>query len=356
MAKRSLRETWEKHYAKLGNLRDGLYHGQYKGNVRMFPFRSLRALIDAAKWPRVNFNRGLAFKGNHPEDLVANWTHQANGLTHDEDFWYSTQTFAISRIPKSVPLAEARDADVFSRKLVSPTGVAPGHAGAVVFSGGFLYVAVENTPWPGLPGQPGQVWVVDPATLAVVETFVIEPGREKAPWCAINEQKRLLYTSDFFDDDDEPSTTDQIRIYEFWPWPGPAASDGSRARRIGSLTLVTELGDPFPAEQVQAGIITPNNHLLIACDEPMGTAVSGLHLFDLMTGVRRWHTHWVDVDSMRDLAGINITKFDEAEGVTVWAAEGFYVHVLFGVKNAHSADGVKVMRLDTFDWWERDLL
>lgn len=355
MASKSLRAAWEKRYAKLGSLANGLRHGEYRSTPEMFPFRSVRALINAADSPRVNYNRGLAYRGQHPENLVANWTHKANGLTHDNDFWYSTQTFAISRIPKTVPLAEAKDDVVFSRRLVAPDGVEPGHAGALVHSRGFLYVPVEETAFPGFAGSPGQVWIVEPSTLDVVHRFVIEAGREKAPWCAINEAANLLYTSDYFDRG-SPSTKDQIRIYKLFPWPGPAAPDGSRTQRLGSLTLVTELGDPFPAEEVQAAIVTPNNHLLVVCDTPIGTAVSGLHLFDLMTGVRRWHTHWVDVDSVRDFLGIRITKFHEAEAVTIWAAEGFYAHVLFGVKNAHTPDGVMVMRLDTFDWWERELL
>jgi len=48
----SLRRTWEGTYAPvLGSLKSGLYRGQYKGRPRAFPFRSLRSLINAARWP-----------------------------------------------------------------------------------------------------------------------------------------------------------------------------------------------------------------------------------------------------------------------------------------------------------------
>ncbi|MBI2393701.1 MAG: hypothetical protein HYV09_29275 [Deltaproteobacteria bacterium] len=365
---RSLREAWGRAYKALGAISGGLYQGLYGSEPESFPFRSIRRLIDASRWPEARLApvqigvrpQGLRYIGKHPELLVANWTHQANGLAHDENYWYSTQTFAISRIPRSVPLAEAKDDVVQSDYLVNASGETAKHAGALAYYQGYLYVPVEGHGWPGLPGDHAQIWVVDPTTFPkpkVVETILMEAGQKKAPWCAINSDASLLYTSDFIEREADPLTANQIRIYRLWPWPHEPGPGGARLKRVGTLSLTTESGDPFPARQMQGGLITPNNHLLLVCDEPLGEAVSGMHLFDLVTGVRRWHTRWIDVDSTYPGYGLlHRAKRDEAQSVAVWSIEGFFVHTLFTVKTSSGPDGVMVLRWDTWNSWERDSL
>jgi len=352
----SLRTSWERVHASYGRLSHGLRQGIYRTAPRAFPFASLRKLINATVWPEL---RAVGERRKPPElswswnpDVFApltssfssasprpramqlvrvdpdnadggEWTHGVNALLHDDNYWYFVQTYQggvgrVGKIPLHIRLQDATDEDADTRSLsisLPSCNVVAQHAGAADMCRGHIYVPVESTRWlPGtIPGIPGQIWVVDTETLRVVDAMALEPPFDKAPWCAISPNQDLLYTSH-----PDPPEASFIRIYEFQPYDGGDRRDWpfrpKPLKLLAKLPLRTQDGAPFRAEDVQAAIVTPNNHLLLMCDTPVGSAVSGMHLFDLMTGQRRGHEPWPSsVISSRYVWPLSDYKLDEAE-------------------------------------------
>ena len=81
---------------------------------------------------------------------------------------------------------------------------------------------------------------------------------------SVNEEANLLYTSHSFDYEFTGGTQDQLRIYKFQPFdeppffseraslpahPATERLNQARYELLATLTLVTELGDPFPRTQ-----------------------------------------------------------------------------------------------------------
>jgi len=225
-----------------------------------FPFKGLRALIRASFWPDV---RQVSI---NPDEIdPGRWTEAVNGLALDYDFLYVVTEGYFFKIPLDTPLDRA---DPKRINLGWP------HGGGCSLHRGMLYVAVEGSPDKKMKGQ---VWVVDPRTVTVVAKQTISATGD-CPWISIDPAGRFLYHSKA-----SAGSADQIDIFRFRAYPDFLLSP------VGSLTLVTESGDPIDLQSVQAGLVTPNNHLVVLCDTPEGEAVSGLHLFDIYTGRRRWH-------------------------------------------------------------------
>jgi hypothetical protein len=345
-----------------------------------FPYPSIRALINAAtEWPN-----GLTYVGKNPDEIQpsGDWTEAVNAVLLDDSFWYIVQEKAFSQIPVSVPLDEA----AAQRWFVWPHG-----GGSALFKG-ILYVAVhgnEDGSFPGskFPPGDGQVWAVKPRgpmmPPEVLDSALIR-GSGPLPWIDVHPRRPLLFWSHF-----DPGTREQLQVYSFSPWPE------MEVKPLGAMTLFSETGAPLDLRRIQGGRVTPNNHLLLVCDTPPigqgppsaslpwwailatgpasllvggalastastvgGSTVSGIHLFDLQTGRRRWHVPFNDVAYNTEpfhTFGISLSQQDEVQGIFVhhFGKDG-YVHVNMVNKDLEArTDDFSLLNYDTPSALER---
>lgn len=283
----SLRKRWSEAHPHL-SLSAGIVRGGLAGHyvlapefpaVDTFPHRSLRGLLSACRWPDGNT---LVRVNENPKAVQSRWTRELNALQLDGEYWYAvTAAGAMYRIPRSTPLQDATGAKV------EVPAVQPGwpHGGGASLFKGYLYVAVHGEDG----GDPthGQVWAIRVPDMVVVERIDLpEPGiplssprLDTIPFVAIHPRKPLLYTMPF----DGPT----IRVYRIFPLPGAPGPDGKRLQFLAAFTPTDEAGDFVTLKGVQNAVITPNEHLLVLCD--VEEKPRGLHLFDLLSGRRRWH-------------------------------------------------------------------
>jgi hypothetical protein len=234
-----------------------------------FPYRTVRELIRAQQWPAmVEVERA-------PDEIdPAEWTDAINGIAVDERWWYVVTEGYFYQLPVAIPLSKAT--------TFVKTNLGWPHGSSAVLRGGLLYVCVhggdEPHAWPN-----GEVWAIRPkphwdSEELATHIATSELGTPDAPWIAIHPTRPILYHSAF-----EPGSSNQLSVFAFQPAPF------LKTDLVGTITLVTEVGEPLSLRRVQAAVVTPNNHLVVLCDTPESEAVSGIHLFDLQTGRRRWH-------------------------------------------------------------------
>jgi hypothetical protein len=194
-----------------------------------------------------------------------------------------------------------------------------------------------------------------------------------------HEEKKLLYTSLPYDT--SIGTHDQIRIYEHRPYDPTRPHINKFSGKfepwhsqplnfLGTLSLVTEQGLPVGLSWIQGGIVTPNNHLLLVCDTHGGDGIAGLHLFDLMTGVRRSYTPWPGTAATTTCMGIQgkwsegskspEAKLDEFESVAIVpnAVDDAFLFVMLIRKHPdwEGYDSLSILQYDTMIAEQRDLL
>jgi hypothetical protein len=354
----SLRKRLSDAYPEL-KLSDGIVRGGLAGaylegknatDVEMFPHASLRRLASAALWPKSDITK----VSDNPIAAESVWTDELNGLTYDAEFWYAVTKTKVFRIPRSVPLQDAKGS-----KVQAPS-IAPGwpHGGGCSLFNGHLYVAVHGESG-GAP-KTGEVWVVRTSDLLVIDRIALphpelpiqDPTLDTVPFVAIHPRKPLLYSMPF-----TPEKGAQLRVYRLYPHPGGPGPDGSRLKFLAAVTLTDEKGNIASLAQIQNAVVTPNEHLLVMCDSQ--DSRRGLHLFDLLSGRRRWHR---DVGVRTTEWDFNILFWDfHFKG---WEAEALFIKEmgvdgLIHVGNLDKisdTDDLTVSNLDFVDDYDRDLL
>ncbi len=88
----------------------------------------------------------IEYLGNYPNAKETQWSNKCQGVTHDADHWYITQTLQIWKIPAS--------ADLDFNEKTSATQVSPlpkhlqkvgyNHFGDLDYWEGYLFISLEN--------------------------------------------------------------------------------------------------------------------------------------------------------------------------------------------------------------------
>jgi hypothetical protein len=53
----------------------------------------------------------IRYQGNHPDETTPDWSEDAQGITHDTDHWYLTQSFVLWRVPVGNDIASVEYGD-----------------------------------------------------------------------------------------------------------------------------------------------------------------------------------------------------------------------------------------------------
>lgn len=222
--------------------------------------------------------RCFHFLGDYPGDANPGWHEDAQGVAHDAEHWFFTQTKAIWKIPVGHDLNAGSDGfsmvsldDV--EDLVEDGYVHMGDPECFVFDGQtFVLVPMEkddNQPPPAIAFFRG-----DSLDFVVHVHF---PHPTHGSWCATDAQG-LVYAAN--------SDDNLIRKYSV-NWE-KLLTDRTQVQLTlqAELPLRNENGNPMAVPYLQGGCVTPSGGLLYlvagTTDAPIAT--DGITVFDLSTG------------------------------------------------------------------------
>jgi hypothetical protein len=277
------------------------------------------------------------FLGDYPASASPGWNDGANGLTHDRDNWFITQTPTTAVRPEGPPrLWKIPVTHDLNKVKCDDPGVA----------------CQQFDDWPRLSaesyhhlGDPdyfefeGQGYVLVPleggakpaigffrATDLKYVNHAYLTGKADAPWCAVDSQG-AIYVSQF----DEVSPLYKYNL-DWKPFLGRSSPMDLPAPELVSLTDAD--GSSLRVHDVQGGVISPSGQLLyITAGWPPhnGDSSHGIHVIDLISRKRiQCSANPNDSGGRRDqcssvAAGLFNFQFDEGtvasqepEGLTIW--------------------------------------
>lgn len=256
--------------------------------------------------------------GEHPRDREAEWAESAQGVAHEGDNWFITQTRTLWRIPVRIDLNGAargvpgiRTVDLQNIHSLWDKGY--DHFGDLEYfefeGSGYLFVPIEDD----RREAPSAIAVFEAATLRYVGHAPLQ-GLRDAPWCALDPQG-IVYSS---------NTTKSGAVSTFKvDWTLLRSGGGGWLIPAEQLTLFDESGSPVTIDTPQGGVISSNGRLLyIVAGYCEGANPSwGVHVFDLQTKRRiarsengsgpfnyEFHPGWA-------------CSGEEPEGITIWDLE-----------------------------------
>ena len=207
------------------------------------------------------------YLGNYPTERQDFWTNNAQGLAHDRDNWFITQTSTIWR----VPITHDLKSDFFEFNGLTPVGPSDGlslvgipstlsnldynHFGDPDVFGQHLFVPVEGHKNAAAIAafRVDDLGFVDHAYLPGESLAV---GQKKSGWCAIDPDSGFLYTSGGTVDERNPLSVHSI--------DHQLLDAGTLAmEKIGELHLVDSLGDFPELMYMQGGVFGEDGRLYI---------------------------------------------------------------------------------------------
>jgi hypothetical protein len=201
--------------------------------------------------------------GEHPGDVAPAWAEHIQGAAVGAGSWFITQVDRIWRVPLDVDPAVVGPADHRVVQAAIPVAGVD-HLGDCDVHAGWLYVAMEGT-------QPAQIGLFD-LDLGFVAAAEITGQGPSCPWCAIDPDDGLLYSS--------PFDTDRLSVHR------PVHANGTFVlQHVGDVPLRAEDGSPLRLERVQGGAFARPGQLYLSSDRPDG----GIHGIDVGTGRRVVH-------------------------------------------------------------------
>jgi hypothetical protein len=266
------------------------------------------------------------YLGNYPYYSDTDWHNDAQGLAHDENHWFITQTGRLRKIPVSKDLEKisSNESGVIKIRLDSddcPKLVAEGysHFGdpdyLEIDDKGYVIVPIEG-------GDKGAVAIFRASDLKYVNHAYLTGQDRKAPWCAIDKSSpdRFLFSSKF----EGVSAINRYKVN----WRAIIDSDGPK--NLGSPIQINLKGNggQITLENVQGGEITPSGNLLyLVCGNWNKERDSdGLHVFEFssdQSNVKRLRqssksSRPFEYGFYPGATGPNSTGYEEPEGLTIW--------------------------------------
>ncbi|MFQ6030150.1 MAG: hypothetical protein ACE5Q6_21970 [Dehalococcoidia bacterium] len=278
----------------------------------------------------------LSYLGNSPYNKEGDWTDNAQGISHDEEgYWYITQKRLLYR----VPLGQSLEGNIKNKPGVQRVHIDDipqladlnyDHFGDIsVFrlneSISYVLVPVDS-------GDEDAVMAVFRAdeTLEYVGkgAFAGKDGAgggsypdcnvgqgEQAGWIAADGDG-FVYSS--------RNTTTALRKYEV-RWEQVESStqpvDDLLLECVDEIPLRDEIGGVLELENMQGGVVSPNNSLIYLTNGVCGSTNAGVHVVNLRTGTRVARSCQGGEGCLFryqfDLCTLGYTH-QEPEGITIW--------------------------------------
>jgi hypothetical protein len=281
------------------------------------------------------------YLGNYPSDANPGWHENVQGLTHDRDNWFITQTGRLWKIPVECDLGSVSRGDrgVLVKRLwdyepqtnphIPPRIVTDipelwtagynhlGDPGYYEFDGrGYIVVPIEES-----KNEPGGKAPFAPPAIAVFRADTLEfanyaclTGQTSAGWCAVDPQSRVYSSSGNLGTLHRYAVDWNTLLSSKTPLtlPNPTRID-----------LADESGFPVEIRSMQGGEISPSGQLLYLVAGYFGDLDSswGIHVFDLSTQRRvqrstngSGHFNY----EFHPTCSFPTYNCEEPEGITIW--------------------------------------
>lgn len=278
------------------------------------------------------------YLGNYPKDRENGWSDNMQGVTHDEENWYFTQTAKLWKFPVGhdlnrritkadpargilkvgIPYAMRRlgynhfgDFDCAIHKLIyNPTKR-------------YLFIATEGKV--NDRPIPPAIAVFDAEDLSYIGHFAI-PGQKRFPWCAYNPADKLLYAY----------MTDEKRIRCYKPDFVKLRQGEVHFRHVRSRVLKDRSGEPLDYPYPQGGCFTPDGRVFFAINgyyKNSDRKTTGIHVFDTSFRRQARSTNGYGSFNYEYHPGYT-SNADEPEGITYWDLEDGRAPGIRGVLHA----------------------
>lgn len=261
------------------------------------------------------------YLGNYPKDRNTGWSVNMQGVTHDEDNWYFTQTDKLWKFPVGHDLnQEVHGAD-------PARGILQVSMPAVMRNLGYNHFGDFDCAIHQLPYQPKKRFLmiategekndhkIDPAIavfrgedLSFIGHFTI-PNQTQFPWCAYNPANKLLYAY----------LTDEGRLRAYRPDFIKLFQGEVGFSLVTSYVLKDIRGNRLDFPHPQGGCFTPDGQVFFAMNgyyKDTDRDACGIHVFD--TNFRRMAHSTNGYGTFNYEFHPGWSAYEEPEGLTYW--------------------------------------
>ena len=206
------------------------------------------------------------YLGNYPNGKETPWSNKCQGVTHDGQFWYITQTLQLWKIPISTDLVFTKQPAETIVHLLPQSLRDEGynHFGDLDFWEGYLFISLENKS----KKRPPSIVLWDTQKFEYCSTAKLpSPKKKDIPWCAVNPLEGTLFTSDF-------KCKAELFEYDF----NISKNKKLELKYLRTIPLYDKNGLPIKIKRVQGGVFSrKNNRLYISSD---GQKEGGIYVFE----------------------------------------------------------------------------
>lgn len=291
----------------------------------------------------VTSERYFYYLGNHPTNASAGWHEDVQGITHDDDYWYITQSDTeeadeqvLWKIPVEHNLRVSASNNPKTKKIVLntvPQLKGYNHFGALAYykykNTGFLIAPLTGNAAPALV-------IFDATTLRYVTHSTNLPMLARASWVAVDPQGFVYLSMSSGggggiggnDGSGGRERQKSIRIPSLVQctvdWNLLYQRRELRIEPVKSIAVYDERGNNMlPKEHPQGGVFSPSGKLFYFVSGYIGTdRDDGIHVFDTTTWRRiKKSTNGSGEFNyeFRTSSAYDLTKDgDEPEGLTIW--------------------------------------
>ena len=275
------------------------------------------------------FSDRYKFLGDYPFNCNRDWCDNLQGVAHDKDYWYITNTTQLWKFPVEFKLGTDFDGD-HPPPGVQRTGIPKelstlgyNHFGDLDHHNGYLFVPFEHVnASPAVPRAALAVFKAE--NLAYLGHAVL--SQEEAGWCAINPANGWLYSSSgYAAKADDPNY--YIHVYYVRVKENPSVIT---LIDQAPLRIYNENGGPITLSGGQGGTFSEDGQLLYLVSGGYDTEQpeDGISVFDTMSGKRvakstngaepfnyEWHPGTIEAEEPEGLMVWDLDKDTRAPGI-----------------------------------------
>lgn len=286
--------------------------------MRLLTATLVLVLVSGSVPVRAQIDGYELYLGGSPQQETS-WSNDAQGVAHDDNNWFITQTETIWKIPvgRDLRTVTSTSPGVLRVPLSNYSQLAGFHhiGDPVVYRHNavdYLLVPIEGS------GNSGTIAILDCATMAYITHFALPSQVGDAGWCATN-QNGSIYSS--------LQHATQLTTYDL-NWPLLQSSGVAQLTVRGSESMLDEQNQPLDLVTMQGGEFAPGGQILYLIsgfyDDDNGLEErEGIHVMQRVdqSGVISWRRI---AHSTRGFGHFDFyydpgfPTYEEPEGLTVW--------------------------------------
>lgn len=246
----------------------------------------------------------VEYLGNYPNGKETKWSNKCQGVTHDTEHWYITQTLQIWKIHASTDLDFSKKPST-AQVLLLPDHLQNAgydHFGDLDYWEGYLFISLENKSKKIPPAI--ALWDAnnfDYCSMAILPNLI----KKDIPWCAIHPLEGTLFTSDF-------KCKGELYEYDF----SISKNKILELKLLRTIFLKDKEGIPLNIKRVQGGVFSKKNKLFYLSSD--GDKQGGIYVFETEQFKLVEHIH-VPYDP-------GFPNIHEVEGITLWDMDNLTIN------------------------------